>query len=230
MTQLNQDLRRSFALIAQRRVPPAWITAQPTLAGYATPADLVAAVRNDDEREVSDTLVRALLQLAPHVPDASLVLLEALAGKTLLRIGAVASPEYREDLITDLACVMLDCDDLLELDNLVRRIGGRAHRRCRRRLAMEKQRTDNEVELEWGIEYVEPVRSAEDAVVARVQLDHVCDLLVEAIGSGALAKFAWEDFRDGRLAPLLGYPRTEIDKDRLYKRGREVRRHLSHAS
>ena len=230
MTQLNQELRRSFALLAKRRVPPAWIAAHPALAGYATLAELVAAVRNDDEHEVSDRVVRALLQLAPHVPDASLVLLEALAGKALLRIGAVASPEYRENLITDLALVMLACDDLLELDDLVRRIGGRAHRRSRRRLKMDKQRTDNEVELEWGIEYVDPVRSAEDEVVARVQLDHVCDLLVEAIGSGALARFAWEDFRDGRLAPLLGYPRTEIDKDRLYKRGREVRRHLSHAS
>jgi hypothetical protein len=230
MTQLNQELRRSYAMIAKRRIPRAWIAAQPTLAGYATPTELVAAVRDDDHQDVSDTAVRALLHLAREVPDAGLVLLEAMATKALLRLGSGASPEYREGLLTEIACVILDSDDLLELDHLVHRIGGRASRRSRRRLKRDQRRSDNEFELIWGIEYVEPVRSADDLVITRVQFDHVCELLVEALGSGALAPVAWEDFRDGRLAPLLGYPRTEIDKDSLYRRGREVRRHLAHAS
>lgn len=229
MTYLNDRLRRNYARVAQRPTPAPWSATRPALANYATPATLVAAIRDTNEPGVSDTLVRAMLDLAPLHADASLVLLEAIAPAAIARLGTT-SPEYREEVLADLACVILDSDDLHDLDRLTYRLAGRATQRARRRLRNEQRWADNAVALDVGLDYIQPARSAEDIAVARVQLEDVCRLLAEALESGALLPFEWDEFREGRLGPVLGYPRSDINKDRLYHRGEDMRRLLLHAS
>ena len=179
---------------------------------------------------MSDDIVRAVL---PHVrrdDHAALVLLEGTVRMAIWRVGGTTSRQFRNELITDLACVILDSEDLLVLDRLVDRIGKRAQRRTARRMAADTRWAEQAVDLEWGFDRLDPARSAEDVVVPRLQLEHVRSVIDRAIESGELANYIWDDFCAGTLAPQLGYPRSDILKHRLWKRAERVRTVLAHAS
>lgn len=230
MTELTDTLRRTFEAIASRPIPQDWVDSAPVLAEYRNLADLVDAIRDWTNVEVSDGLVRALLPLARRDGKAALVLLEGTVRLAISQVGGTTSARFRDELITDLACVILESEDLLGLDRLVDRISKRAYRRTKRRLAADSQWVEHAVDLEWGIERLDPVRSPEEIVVPRLHLEHVYGLVNQAIESGELANYIWDDFRAGTLAPQLGYPRSDILKHRLWKRAERVRTVLAHAS
>lgn len=230
MTELTDTLRRTFEAIASRPIPHDWVDIAPALAEYRNLADLVDAIRDWTHVRVSDGLVRALLPLARRDDKAALVLLEGTVRLAISQVGGTTSVRFRDELITDLACVILESEDLLGLDRLVDRIGKRAYRRTKRRLAADSQWVEHAVDLEWGIDRLDPVRSPEEIVVPRLHLEHVYGLVNQAIESGELANYIWDDFRAGTLAPQLGYPRSDILKHRLWKRAERVRTVLAHAS
>lgn len=230
MSYLNDDLQRAFARIAVRPIPPAWADAQPVLTAHATPGDLVVTIRNERDVARSDEIVRALAALAPDHPDATVVLLEALARATFTRSRLGASAEFHTDLLVDLTCVILDGTDLANVDRLVDRLSRRAFSRTTRRTDANQRRAQVEIAMDAGLAMIEPVRSAEGEAITLVQMDHVCELLRGALASGELPDFVWQRFRDGRLAPLLGSERAPVDKRRVFESGVEVRQHLAHAS
>jgi hypothetical protein len=230
MTELTDTLRRTFEAIASRPIPHDWVDSDAVLAEYRNLADLVDAIRDWTHVEVSDGLVRALLPLARRDDKAALVLLEGTVRLAISQVGGTTSVRFRDELITDLACVILESEDLIGLDRLVDRISKRAYRRTKRRLAADSQWVEHAVDLEWGIERLDPVRSPEEIVVPRLHLEHVYGLVNRAIESGELANYIWDDFRAGTLAPQLGYPRSDILKHRLWKRAERVRTVLAHAS
>jgi len=230
MTELTDTLRRTFEAIGSRPIPPDWVDSAPALAEHHNLADLVDAIRDWTNVEMSDGLVRALLPLARRDDKAALVLLEGTVRLAISQVGGTTSVRFRDELITDLACVILESEDLLHLDRLVDRISKRAYRRTKRRLAADSQWVEHAVDLEWGIERLDPVRSPEEIVVPRLHLEHVYGLVNQAIESGELANYIWDDFRAGTLAPQLGYPRSDILKHRLWKRAERVRSVLAHAS
>lgn len=231
MSYLNTDLRRGYARLAHRPIPPAWSTKHPALAERATMAALVTAIRDDSDLGQSDALVRALAALArEHVEDAAVVLLEALAREALIRAGNGSSSDFRDDVLVDLTCVILDSDDLADADRLAERLTRRAHSRTARRNFMSHQRAATEVAIDAGLELLQPVPSVEGQVLARIQMEHVCELLEAALASGELPEYVWHRFRDGRLAPLLGFDRAPVNRRRVHDYGIEVRQHLAHAS
>lgn len=63
---------------------------------------------------MSDGLVRALLPLARD-DHAALVLLEGTVRLAISQVGGTTSVQFRDELITDLACVILESEDLLRL-------------------------------------------------------------------------------------------------------------------
>ena len=229
MSSLNDRLRSESLRILHRCTPSAWIDAQPALARFPTPAAIVAAVRNDvpDARR-SDEVIRAMHALAPVYPDASLVLLEALIPKALQRLGTT-SPEFREEVIVNLAWAVADFAHLDDVGHLAYRLAGRATRRTWRRQQAEQRWSDNAVALETGLDLVRPARPAEDHAIVNVQLDHVSRLLAEGLESGAISSYDWQTFRDARLAPAFGFDRPDIDRALLHRRARTLRRHLLHA-
>jgi hypothetical protein len=230
MTELTDTLRRTFEAIASRPIPRDWTESAPLLAEYRNLVDLVDAVRDWTDVEVSDGLVRALLPLARRDDHAALVLLEGIVRLAISQVGGTTSVQFRDELITDLACVILESEDLLRLDRLVDRISKRAYRRTKRRLAADSQWAERAVDIEWGLERLDPVRSPEEIVLPRLHLEHVYGVVNRAIESGELANYIWDDFRAGTLAPQLGYPRSDILKHRLWKRAERVRTVLAHAS
>lgn len=230
MTELTDTLRRTFEAIASRPIPQDWVDSAPALAEHRNLADLVDAIRDWTNVEVSDGLVRSLLPLARRDDKAALVLLEGTVRLAISQVGGTTSVRFRDELITDLACVILESEDLLALDRLVDRISKRAYRRTKRRLAADSQWVEHAVDLEWGIDRLDPVRSPEEIVVPRLHLEHVYGLVNQAIEAGELANYIWDDFRAGTLAPQLGYPRSDILKHRLWKRAERVRTVLAHAS
>lgn len=230
MTELTDTLRRTFEAIASRPIPQNWVDSEAALAEYRNLADLVDAIRDWTHVEASDGLVRSLLPLARRDDQAALVLLEGTVRLAISQVGGTTSVRFRDELITDLACVILESEDLLRLDRLVDRISKRAYRRTKRRLAADSQWAERAVDIEWGFERLDPVRSPEEIVVPRLQLEHVYGLVNQAIESGELANYIWDDFRAGTLAPQLGYPRSDILKHRLWKRAERVRTVLAHAS
>lgn len=231
MSYLNTDVRRAYARLADRPIPPAWVATQPVLAEHATPAALVAAIRDDSDIALSDAVVRALAALAQQrIEDAAVVLLEALAPEALVRAGTSSSSEFRDEVLTDLTCVILDSGDLVDADRLAERLTRRAHSRSARRNFMSHQRAATEVAIDASLELFEPVPSVEGQVVARIQMEHVRDLLEAALASGELPEYVWHRFRDFRLAPLFGFDRPAFNRRRVHDNGIEVRQHLAHAS
>lgn len=229
MTSLNDRLRTQSTRILRRPTPVGWIDAQPLLASFATPAAIVAAIRDDTpDAGPSDDVIRAMHALAPAHPDASLVLLDALIPKALQRLGTT-SPEFREEVVVNLAWAAAECGDLVDLDHIAYRLAGRATRRTWRRQQAEQRWSDNAVALETGLDLVRPARPAEEEAIVNVQLHHVGRLLADALESGAINSYDWQTFCDARLAPAFGFERPEIDRALLHRRARTLRRHLLHA-
>src|SRR5690606_14390892 len=142
-------------------------------ADYRNLEDLVEAIRDWTNVEVSDGLVRALLPLARRDDHAALVLLEGTVRLAISQVGGTTSRQFRDELITDLACVILESEDLLGLDRLVDRISRRAYRRTKRRMSADSQWAERAVDIEWGLERLDPVRSPEEIVLPRLHLEHV---------------------------------------------------------
>jgi hypothetical protein len=231
MSYLNTDVRRAYARLADRPIPRGWSAKQPVLSEHPTPASLVTAIRDDSDVERSDTVVRALAALAQAgTEDAAVVLLEALAREALRRAGTGSSSEFRDEILIDLTCVILDSGDLAGTDRLAERLTRRAHSRTARRNFMSHRRAATEVAIDAGLELLEPVPSVEGQVLARIQMEHVRDLLDAALASGELPDYVWQRFRDFRLAPLLGFDRPAFNRRRVHDHGIEVRQHLAHAS
>lgn len=229
MSSLNDRIRSQSERILHRPTPTGWIDVQPLLAPFPTPAAIVDAIRNDTpDAGASDELIRTLHALTPTHPDASLVLLDALIPKALQRLGTT-SPEFREEVVVNLAWAVAEFANLNDVDHIAYRLAGRATRRTWRRQQAEQRWTDKAVALETGLELVRPARPAEDDALLNVQLDHVGRLVAEGIESGEISSYDWQTFRDARLAPVFGLERPEIDRALLHRRAQTLRRHLLHA-
>jgi hypothetical protein len=228
MTDLTDCLRRRFEAVADRPVPRDWTNGAAEMGEYAQLRELVAAMRDWQRTERGDVVVRALLPRARTDELASMVLLEGIAVPAIAQCAGTPSAEFRDEIVTDVACVLLDSEDLLQLDRLVERIGKRAYRRARRRLDAESRWAARSLPLGSDAVAASTARPAEEIAVARVHLEHVYESLGEALGSGRLSTHVWEDFRDGKIGPALGYPRSDIPKRLLWKRGDRVRKVLAH--
>jgi hypothetical protein len=229
MTSLNDRLRSQSARILHRPTPKRWIDAQPLLARFTTPAAIAAAIRDDaPDAGPSDEVIRAMHELAPSDPDASLLLLEALIPKAFHRLGST-SPDFREEVVVNLAWTVAEFAGLDDVGHLAYRLAGRATRRTWRRQQAEQRWSDAAVALENGLDLVRPARPAEDYAIVNVQLDHVSRLLAEALESGTISSYDWQTFCDARLAPVFGFDRPDIDRALLHRRARILRRHLLHA-
>lgn len=230
MTTLATHLRTTYKRIALRAVPRRWVEAEPILAPYRTPPSLVRAIRNKAEVSTSDALVRALARLGVDDQDAMIVLLEAMTREVLAQLITGLTTDRFDEALVEAAVVVLDCEDLDQLDQLVSRLTRRVASRLRRRAVGEIRTRCQEVELPNGVDHLHPVRSVEGEVLARLQMEHVVELLHEAIDTNALPRFVWERFRDGRIAPALGFERSGEDRRRIHDCVLEVRKHLAHAS
>lgn len=230
MPTLHHQIRTAYRHLATRPVPASWTARQPALDRYKSCAELVAAVRGTDRPAEADRVVRALAAIAHHDDDAGTVLVEALVWAMRSRLAGNSSAEFRDDALVELAIVILEADDLDRLDNLAQRLVRRAHSRASRRL----QATLSAKALECQIGDAEHHLSSDDdpAVVAadRAHLDETLAIIDHSIQTGQLSPRAWEDCRDGWLAPAAGWRRTQPDRTRTYRGRRAVEAVLAHAS
>jgi hypothetical protein len=193
-------------------------------------ADLVDAVRNYREPVVADQVVRALASLAHHDTDAGMVLLEALVWALRSRAGGNCSGAFRDEALVELAIVVLEADDLAELDNLPQRLARRAHARVSRRLQVESATRRRELAIgDIELQIPHPDDPA-DIATDRAHLAATLAVIDRHVESGRLSERAWEDCRDGWLAPSVGWWRIQPDRARTYRGRRAVEAVLAHAS
>ncbi len=230
MTELNESLRRGYAVFARRRIPDSWAEREPSLAAYAEPAELVGAIRKDALNPRSDALVRSLIHLSADQPDAIVILLEAVTPRLFGRMIGGQSIEYRDAILLDLVAVILESGDLDGLDHLVRRLANRAYKRAQRRWFADKLRGETEIYSESGVSLAATAPSIEDEVVIRVEFEAVRETVNQALESGELTADEWDIVRTCSIEPRLGFERPDVDKDYVYRRVRKVRELLAHAS
>jgi hypothetical protein len=227
MSSLYRDLLVAYTRLAPRPLPTRWINDQPFLADFATPAHIVAAIRDDSRRTRADDAVRAMVSVARTDPAAATVLLEALAPMLRARMGPTTTQAFRAEVLSDLALVILESDDLDQLRLLPKRLARRAYARARRRIDTERLHQTRE----WHLTYETPV-PADVAEIAtdRAHLHAVHQKIQKGIRDGDLTVTAWEDYRDGRLAPAVGGWRIQPSRTRTYRGRQAVDAVLGHAS
>lgn len=171
---------------------------------------VVAAIRNDrPDPTVSDMTLRALITLGRRdEPDALTVAMHALAPKLRSRLGRAVTAEYRDDVVTDLALVLLDSP--LETSRLAARLVNRAHNRTYK--AARHAHTRGEINLVQIIP-TDPQRlrttttdgdgDVATIVARRVDLARFTQAVHTAIGRGDLSETAWTAYRDHRLRRAL---------------------------
>jgi hypothetical protein len=224
MANQHRDLRSSYQRLATRPVPITWLRSEPYLAAYRTPAEIVAAIRDEDTCERSDATLRAIRRLARTDRDAATVALEALTIYLSFQLPARATEVFRNDALSDMAMVLLEDND----DHgrrLARRLARRAQARTSRRARLEQRCAE-------PLHVVDDV--LDDADVAevatnRAHLHEMHQRIQAAIKDGSLARAAWDDFRDARLAPVIGGREGDVSRTRSFRGRRAVHAILDHA-
>jgi len=226
MTSLHHQLRRNYRQLAARPVPEAWTDRHMVLRSYATVADLVAAIRDHHRPDCADDTVRALADLARHDNDATAVLLEALVWHLHSVTGPGTTTEFRDDLLVDLVFVIHDSGDLDRVNRLPKPLARRAYARARRRTEGERLYYERTARLSEAGLSEDPAEIATD----RAHLHAIHQTVQEHIERGAITQAMWDDYRDGRLAPAMGWWRTQPDRTRTYRARRAIEAVLPHAS
>lgn len=227
MPTLQQQIRTSYQRNAHRPIPGRWIRLQPTLSRYSSRSAFVSVIRDDDRTIEADGIIRALVALNPVDPEAGTVLLETLA--VTFPSPRRLSAEFRDEILVELALVIVEATDLEDLDRLAARLIRRAHARARRRYetartTRDRERTTPPEDLSARSE-IDIAQQATD----RAMLAATLCAIRGHIATGRLPKRAWEDYRDGRLAPALGGRRLQADRSRTYRGRRAVMAVLGHA-
>jgi len=232
MPDLYGELTTAFTRIAARPVPPRWVDREPVLTGHASIATVHETIRYDLRTGLVDDTVRALVHLAPDDPDAALTVLHALAVFIPSRVGPRPSVQFKEEVLVDLACVILDAGDVDHLDQLPKRLTRRAYRRARRRIETFDRYREHEKPVEMA-DLSSAITTADDVAdlaTNRAHLHAFQRSVKTAIDEGRLRADTWEAYRDGRLAPAIGAQRGDATRSRVYRAARTVERELVHAS
>lgn len=193
--QLDDAYRR-----VRRQPRPAWLDDT----GAVCVDDAIAAIRADrPDPTNSDRVLRTLVEIGRQAPDALTVALYALAPKLRIRLGRTVTDEYRTDVLTDLALVLLDSS--LTGPRLAARVVNRAHNRAHK--ADRRIRTHGIVNV-MTVTVREPehfvrVGSDDEDVAAiaahRADLCRFHEAVQHRIDEGRLTPAAWEAYRDHRL-------------------------------
>jgi hypothetical protein len=170
--------------------------------------DVVTAIRRDQPNPTaSDGLLRALICTGRQVPDALTVALYALAPRLRTRLARTVTDDYRSDVLTDLAFVLLDSP--LDGPRLAVRLVNRAHTRTHK--ATRATHTRGTINI-MTVAPRDPERfnrsQAHDediaaSVARRVDLARFHTAVQSAIARGDLSKAAWAAYSDHRLRRAL---------------------------
>jgi hypothetical protein len=189
------------------------LTARPRPAWLATIVnggldDVVTAIRDDrPDTAASDTTLRTLLDLASEYPDALTVAMHALAPQLRARLSRSVTDDYRGDVLTDLALVLLDSP--LEGPRLARRLVNRAHNRTYKAARSAYVRglvNVTTITPHDPQRFVRQRDGGEDiatVVARRVDLARFHTAVRAAIHNGHLSESAWAAYRDHRLARVV---------------------------
>jgi len=227
---LHQQVRRAYRRLSNRPIPESWIAQHRQLAVLHRVDGIVAAVRDESCPQVADETVRAMVALARTDDDASTVLLEALVWPLRSRIGNGSSAEFRDEVLTDLAMVILEADDLDQATHLPARLARRAYARARRRNDLEQLNRYRELQITPTEMQIAVPDDIAEIATDRAHLRATLATIEGHLATGRLSAKAWEDCRDGCLAPAVGLRRTQPDRTRTYRGRRAVEAVLAHAS
>lgn len=207
------DLYRQLDIAYQhivRRPHPRWLTA-------ISPDpldDIVTSIRDDrPDPTASDTTLRTMIDIGRHEPDALTVAMHALAPKLRARLGRTVTNDYRHDVLTDLALVLLDSP--LDGQRIAARLVNRAHNRTYKAARHTHTRgTVNVIHVAPADPEHFTIRSAatEDIasrVARRVDIARFGDAVNAAITSGQLSETAWTAYRNHRLCRAID-PDAEV--------------------
>lgn len=202
---LYRQLDAAYQHLTTRPHPP-WLAAVTTNGC----AEVVAAIRDDQpDPTASDATLCLLLEAARRHPDALTMALHALAPRLRVRLGRSVTDDYRGDVLTDLAMVLLDSP--LDGPRLAARLVNRAHNRAYK--AARSVHTRGTVNI-TTVAPLDPVHfarrhDASDAgdvatvAVQRADLARFHTAVRAAIENGELTDDAWAAYRDHRLARVL---------------------------
>ena len=227
MPTLHQQLRVAYTTLARRPLPLRWLKQQPALSPYRSAADVVTAIRDESRPRRADDTVRAMIAIAHIDSDAGTVLLEALVWPLRSRVGNNCSAEFRDEVLADLAMLILEADDLDQLSRLPNRLARRAYARARRRLDSEQALRWREPQITSDIPLPDDIA---EIATDRAHLQATLATIEHHIATGRLSAKAWEDYRDGSLAIAAGWWRIQPDRTRTYRGRRAVEAVLVHAS
>lgn len=197
---LFRQLDSTFQRLAMCRRPPGW------LAGIHSGGldDLVTTIRSDRlDPALSDTALRALVEVARNEPTAMTVALYALAPRLRARLTRSVTGDYRHDALTELVCVIADSP--LDGPRLAARLVNRAHNRAHK--AAQRVHTRGVVNV-TTIAPQDPehfVRRRDDqediatVVARRVDLLRFHAAVAAAVQAGELSEASWVAYRDHRL-------------------------------
>lgn len=200
---LYQSLDATSARLAGHAPPAAWRT------GCATYADVVFTIRDDyPDPSRSDAILRRLLDTDMSRSDASGVVLDALAPALRSRLGRSVTDEYRDDVLTELALVILDTDRAtLDRPGLAHRLVNRAHTRAYKASQRTYQRG---AARPITIAPTDPARFSDgdiacsgdiaDTVAVNVDLHRFMAAAEAAVRTGHLSASVWAAYRSHRLA------------------------------
>jgi hypothetical protein len=200
---LYQQLADTYQRLS-RRSRPTWLTE--VFAGDLD--DAVTTIRNDHPDPTgSDRVLRALIYVGRKEPDALTVALYALAPKVRTRLARTVTDDYRSDVLTDLAFVVLDSP--LDGPRLAARLVNRAHNRAHK--AVQRTHTHGTVNVTTiaprDPEHFTRSRAHDEDVAAtaarRVDLARFHAAVQGAIDRGQLTEVAWAAYCDHRLRRAL---------------------------
>jgi hypothetical protein len=200
---LFQQLADAYERVS-RRPRPTWLTE--VVAGDF--ADAVTTIRSDQpDPTASDGLLRALICIGRQEPDALTVALYALAPRLRTRLARTVTDDYRSDVLTDLAFVLLDSP--LDGPRLAARVVNRAHNRAYK--AIQRTHTHGTVNITTiaprDPEHFNRSRTHDEDIAAtvarRVDLARFHAAIQSAINRGHLSELAWAAYCDHRLRRAL---------------------------
>ena len=230
MPTLQQQLRSEYRHLDNRPLPARWIRRHPELARYPNGAALVGTVRDRERLTDADQIVRALAAISSHDSSAGTVLLEALSWGLGSGMNRRLSADYRDDLLVELSLVILEADDLAQVDNLATRLVRRAQARTRRRYRTSIATREREVQVAPTDLRAPSTVDVAQLATDRAHLTATMRIIRNHLENGRLSDRAWEDCRDGCLAPAIGGPRLQHDRSRTYRGRQAVKDVLVHAS
>lgn len=186
------------------RPRPAWLT---TVTKTDLPG-LVATIRDDRDHDpriqrTADTALRDLIGVGRSESDALTVALYALAPRLRAGLGRAITDDYRDEVLTDLALVLLDSPLhgpglarllLRRAHSRTRRAARRAHTRGTRNVRTTAPRDPATLALER-----DPGDDVATIVARRVDLDRFATAVRAALGAGQLSEAAWTVYREHRL-------------------------------